>query len=183
MNSDHALGAEIKRHAYAQPRKYMPDHIVERVFAEFLDGAGSAPLLIEGFPINEAQHAAMLRQLERTGRCVDCVIVLEANAQLLFERRQLRMACLACEEENRAGLPIDLNSTCCPFCGGPLQKRIDDDLAFFSDRLDNYNEEVKVILSFFAQTLIHRIDVTHLHPTELFERAAAIMCMMRGISG
>ena len=144
-----------------QPKKHMPDFVVEQIFEDFLQSVGESDfLLIEGFPINDAQFRGMMRQLKKYNRKIDGVLILEDSYDAILNRIVNRRVCIACEKSAGGGIPISASMDRCPFCGGTLTKRPEDDIDFFKVRYEMYLEEKKRICSWFDQTMIHEVDVS-----------------------
>ena len=167
MKTDTPLGRYLLENNIARPKEYMPDPVVEQIFAAFLDTvAQNAFLLIEGFPINREQYYGMERQLLRVGRTLDAVFVLEDDMDLIRHRQSNRKVCLACELKNGAGLPILPEHQVCPYCGGPLQRRPEDDPDFFEKRCRKFQDELAFISGHISSEYLHRITVSKADPVE-----------------
>lgn len=167
IESDTALGKYLRENNIARPKEYMPDPVVEQIFSAFLDTiAPDAFLLIEGFPINREQYYGMERQLSRVGRSVDAVFVLDDDMELIRRRHNARMVCPQCEIKNGAGLPIPPGQQVCPYCGGALHRRTDDDPAFFENRCRKFREELAFISGQTPPERLHHIWVSREDPVE-----------------
>lgn len=131
LQGDSELGRYLRENNIVRPKAFMPDSVVEQIFAEFLKSLDAGDfLVIEGFPINHVQFHGMKRQLDRAGRQLDRVIVLDDEPDSILARIALRRVCPACELKNGAGLPVPAVAVRCPYCGGPLARRAEDDEAF-----------------------------------------------------
>lgn len=167
MESDTALGIYLRENRIARPKEYMPDQVVEQIFSAFLDAIPpDAFLLIEGFPINREQYYGMERQLGRVGRSADAVFVLNDDMEQIRRRHSTRMICPQCELKNGAGLPIPPGQQHCPYCGGELYRRVDDDPDFFEKRCRKFREELDFISSQTPPEKMHRIQVSSTDPVE-----------------
>jgi adenylate kinase family enzyme len=161
MEGNSELGRYLRDNNIVQPGKYMPDHIVEQIFAEYMKHVLPDDLLIiEGFPVNEEQYYGMCRQFQKTNRSVDAVIVLEDDIESIQQRRKKRRICPVCEMKNGAGLPIPSEAKCCPFCGGSLTERAEDADEFFHQRCEKYKEELQFLSSVLPSEKIIRINVS-----------------------
>jgi len=159
LERDCPLGRYLRENNLVKPKVYMPDKIVEEIFCSFLEECLQDDfLLIEGFPTNKAQFEGMIRQLTRADRAVDGVLVLEDSLEHIQERVKKRRICGACEKKNGAGLPIPPNAEECPFCGGPLTLRPEDDPDFFRMRFQLFLEELERIHRWFPDDRIHTVQ-------------------------
>lgn len=160
LRGDSELGRYLRENNIVRPRAFMPDSVVERIFAEFLKGVDAEDfLVIEGFPINHAQYLGMERQLEKVGRTLDRVIVLRDETENIRVRIAKRRICPVCEEENGAGLPIPPDALGCPYCGGPLMRRPEDEEMFFNHRCDLFLRQLAFMKDLLPQEQILTIDV------------------------
>ena len=160
LEKKNALARYLNDNQIVQPKKHMPDFVVEQIFEDFLQSVGESDfLLIEGFPINDAQFRGMMRQLKNYNRKIDGVLILEDSYDAILKRIVNRRVCMACEKRVGGGIPISTSMDQCPFCGGTLTKRPEDEIDFFKVRYEMYLEEKKRICSWFDQTMIHEVDV------------------------
>lgn len=98
LQGDSELGRYLRENNIVRPKAFMPDSVVEQIFAEFLKSLDAGDfLVIEGFPINHVQFHGMKRQLDRAGRQLDRVIVLDDEPDSILARIALRRVCPACE--------------------------------------------------------------------------------------
>ena len=160
FEKNNALARYLIDNQIVQPKKHMPDFVVEQIFEDYLQSVGESDfLLIEGFPINDIQFQGMMRQLKKHNRRIEGVLILEDSYDAILERIINRRVCMACEKSEGGGIPILAGIDRCPFCGGTLVKRPEDDIDFFKVRYEMYLEEKKRICDWFNQKIIHEVVV------------------------
>ena len=143
-----------------QPKKYMPDDVVERIFADFLSTTQKTDfLLIEGYPINDEQFKGLIYQLKQYERTINGILILEDFYDDILMRIKNRQVCMMCEKKSGGGIPIPSSAERCPFCGGLLTKRPEDDVDFFNIRYKMYLSEKKNICQWFAPEIIHEVFI------------------------
>lgn len=161
LSKRNELGRYLIENNIVQPKKHMPNPVVELIFSDYLDSVNESDfLLIEGFPINDEQFYGMLRQLQSHNRVVDGILILEDSYEAILERIKKRRVCIACEKKNGGGIPIPSGRETCPFCGGKLSKRPEDDIDFFNVRYKMFLDEKKNICKWFDSKIIHEINVS-----------------------
>ena len=168
LQGDSELGRYLRENNIVRPKAFMPDSVVEQIFAEFLKSLDAGDfLVIEGFPINHVQFHGMKRQLDRAGRQLDRVIVLDDEPDSILARIALRRVCPACELKNGAGLPVPAVAVRCPYCGGPLARRAEDDEAFFGQRCELFRQQLSFLSELLPPEKIMMIDVGKQNATEV----------------
>jgi len=85
VKGDTALGREAK--GYMDAGDLVPDELVVRMLADRIGAADAAPgFLLDGFPRNVAQAAALDAMLAERGRPLDCVVVLDVPEEEVVRR-------------------------------------------------------------------------------------------------
>ena len=170
LQGDSELGRYLRENNIVRPKAFMPDSVVEQIFAEFLKSLDAGDfLVIEGFPINHVQFHGMKRQLDRAGRQLDRVIVLDDEPDSILARIALRRVCPACELKNGAGLPVPAVAVRCPYCGGPLARRAEDDEALFGQRCELFRQQLSFLSELLPPEKIMMIDVGKQNATEVIQ--------------
>lgn len=85
VKGDTGLGREAK--GYMDAGDLVPDELVVRMLADRIGEADAAPgFLLDGFPRNVAQAAALDAMLAERGRPLDCVVVLDVPEEEVVRR-------------------------------------------------------------------------------------------------
>jgi len=114
------------------------DIVRERLARE--DARGG--FVLDGFPRTLVQADA-LDALVGGARLV--VIDIEVPEPTLIQRLALRRIC------SRCGRTAPADAGRCPFCGGDLVQRRDDDVAVVRERLQVYARDTRVIVEFYRR--------------------------------
>ena len=103
--------------------------------------SGSPRTLLEAF--GDKKHQGLVPQLIRLyGKKNIYVFKLEVHSKESLKRNSKRMICSLC----RKGLLVSKNLRQCPFCGGKLIQRLDDQPAIIKTRLKEYGERTKPVI-------------------------------------
>lgn len=142
------MGLEAKK--YMDSGALVPDEVVEGVVAERLvaqdvrDG-----FILDGFPRNTHQAAALDDMLARQGRKVDLVLNLRADEDELVRRISGRRVCRDCGSNYHvASNPAGTQDTCAA-CGGELYQRADDNEETVRNRLRVYREQTEPVVDYY----------------------------------
>jgi adenylate kinase len=139
--------SELGRALVRSRARFLPDSLVEEIFAHFLASVQPADLVVlEGFPINSAQLEIAHRRLASIGRRIDLFVHLSAPREVLQRRVSERQVCPACEAAAASGVPSEAGATHCARCGGALVRRRDDRGTHFASRMALYRAESQRIL-------------------------------------
>lgn len=154
-----SLGQFIEKKGYIEKKEFIPDSVVGEVFDDFVKRLSDDDfLLIEGFPINNNQFRFMTDSLDYVKRKVDGIIIVQTDVNVLKERILLRKVCRKCELKNTGGVPIPQNANKCPYCGGILEKRIDDNLETFEKRYELFVREKENLLKWMPNEKVVLVD-------------------------
>lgn len=170
LEEDSELGHYLRDHEIVKPRVHMPDAVVEQIFAEFLKTVSERHfLIIEGYPINHVQFLGMLRQLANAGRRIEGILILVDAYERIRSRVESRRICPHCEQKSGGGVPVLADAKICPFCGGALIKRAEDDPEFFQVRYRMFLEEKERICQWFPKEVIHIVNIDSCSYSELIQ--------------
>ena len=170
-----ALGLEIKK--YQEEGKLVPSEIVyESLVRKLSDPSCDKGYILDGFPRNLEQAREYDKILEKSGRDIGMVIVLDIPKEDLKTRITGRYMCKECgyihniysSEENL--LPKDGK---CNKCGGELYQRKDDNLEAFETRYNTYLESTAPLIDFYKEKgCLYTVDSSkgHLYTLEEVEK-------------
>jgi adenylate kinase len=130
-----ALGEQAK--AFMAAGELVPDSLVIEMLVERLDRPDAAAgVLLDGFPRNVAQAAALDAELARHGKAIDGLLVLDVAEEEIVARISGRIVC-------RNGHPFHAvfnpprTPDRCDECGEPLVRRADDEPDVVRNRYRN----------------------------------------------
>ncbi len=145
------LGLEAER--YMDAGELVPDGVVtalvEECLASLPDGRG---VVFDGFPRTDVQATALQGTLEKLGRRLDHVIVLEADSDVLVERIAGRRSCPECGCVFNVYLNPPEQEGLCDRDQSPLVHRVDDEPDTVRRRLEVYHEVTEPLIAFYEQS-------------------------------
>ena len=136
------LGTKAK--ALMDAGKLVPDDVVNGIIDEALASPACARgFLLDGFPRTVAQATALDEMLQRRGRKLDHVILLEVPTDVLFERLAGRRTCPKCQTTYGRDTPSCAND------GEPLVVRPDDQPDRVRQRLVEYQTKTAPLIDYY----------------------------------
>jgi len=145
-------GTELgrKAQAYMDRGELVPDRIiigmVEEVLAGLDEGTG---VVLDGFPRTVPQAEALGEALDRLGRSVDRVLLLQAPDEVLVKRVAGRRSCPGCGSVYNVHFNPPAREGVCDRCREPLTHRADDTPETVQNRLDVYRRQTEPLVSFY----------------------------------
>jgi adenylate kinase len=137
----------------------VPDDIIVRLIADWLNLHGQDGFVFDGFPRTVGQAERLNEILSKMNSSLDLAIWLDVSEQTVRDRVAGRLQCRRC------GFTTSLTSACfserqiCPYCDGPLIRRNDDEADVLQTRLAEFRSKTEPLLSFYEKSeALHRID-------------------------
>jgi adenylate kinase len=158
VKSGTALGRAAE--TYMKAGDLVPDDLIVAIVVARLDLPDTAPgFILDGFPRTTTQAQALSDGLEKHGRRISAVLLLEVPDAEIVKRIAGRRVCV----ERGHGYHVNHNPPKSPgFCdedGSPLTQRDDDKPAVVKQRLDVYWEQIAPLVSYYAErSLLHEVD-------------------------
>ena len=134
-----AAGSELGRSAaaYIDAGKLVPDEITVGMIAARLARADAATrVILDGFPRNPAQVAALDAAFAASGRAINAIL-LNVDVSVLNARLTGRRVCSSCGRSFHVVARPPAVDSVCDVCGAPLITRSDDAPATVAARLAN----------------------------------------------
>lgn len=159
------LGKKI--HEFQVAGKLVPSEIVyEALEKKLSDKACDNGYILDGFPRNIEQAEEYEKILERSGRELGTVIVLDIPKEDLIKRITGRFTCKDCGEiHNIYSEELKpVKEGVCNKCGGELTQRKDDNLESFEVRYQTYLESTEPLIDYYKEKgVLHVIDSSQGH--------------------
>jgi adenylate kinase len=117
--------------------------------------------ILDGFPRNLSQAAALEELLKKLGQPLDVVVLMQVDNAELVRRIGGRRTCRNCGRVFNVFTSPPAAGEACPKTGGEhdLFQRPDDNEATVADRLKVYDEKTSPLANFYAKRgLLHKID-------------------------
>jgi adenylate kinase len=146
--SNTPLGQRAKE--FIDKGQLVPDELILYVIAARLAEADTARgFLLDGFPRTVPQAVALGDMLDKAGKALSAVLVLDAPVEELVDRISKRRTCQSCGSSyHLVAKPPKVAGTC-DRCGGTLVQRSDDSEEIVRHRLVEYLAKTKPVLDYF----------------------------------
>ncbi len=155
-------GTELGRKAaeYMDAGKLVPDEVVIGLVEERLSRPDAAKgFILDGFPRTVGQADALLALLDRMGRKVDHVLLLDVPEEVLVRRLSGRRSCPKCGRPYHVEFTPPKRDGLCDDCGAELVWREDDRPEAVRQRLKVYEEQTAPLIDYFERKgLLRRVD-------------------------
>ena len=147
------LGKEFK--SYTDAGKLVPDDLVNRMVEDRLQKDDCKPgFLLDGFPRTVAQAEALDKMLEKMGRKMDHVLLLEVDDSVLLERITGRRS----DPETGRVYHIKFDPPPADIADRLIQ-RADDTEEVLTKRLNEYHEKTAPLIPYYEEAgLLRRVS-------------------------
>ena len=157
-SEDSELGRRIDR--IISEGGLVDDEVVCEVLIERIDGDGKDGFLLDGFPRTEGQADILAAALERRGRSITAVLLIEAADEVIEKRLTGRRTC-----PNGHVYHVEFNPPAedgvCDEDGEPLHQRDDDKPETVRKRLATYHEQTEPLVERYEnEGVLRRFDGT-----------------------
>jgi adenylate kinase len=130
-----------------------PDSLVMQLVEVWLNSHRDA-FLFDGFPRTVEQAKAFDSILHHYESCLDLPIALAVTVDTIQTRMSLRLVCPNCGKVVSMGRHVQSPHDPCPNCGGPLEKRSDDNYEALERRLEAYWEKTVPVYKYYGNLLV-----------------------------
>jgi len=171
-----ALGLQAK--AAMDAGKLVEDALVLGMIRERLARPDAARgFILDGFPRNIAQAAALQTLLAEMGKPLQAVLLLNLDLQLLFKRLTGRRVCQDCQRVFNVVTSPPGTPPACTICGDMprLIQRPDDREDVIGKRLEVYEAQTKPLIDYYEQLGLLRVVDADGEVKTVFERLQAAM--------
>jgi adenylate kinase len=148
--------------SYMEGGKLVPDDVVVGVISEAIEALPeeTAGFILDGFPRSLPQAEILDRLLDRIGKTIDAVIVVDVKDDVLVKRISCRFTCGSCGEVFNDYFRLPKTEGVCDRCGSTdFKRRSDDNPGTVRERLVVYHEQTKPLVDYYkAKGKLHIID-------------------------
>jgi adenylate kinase len=146
--------AEITQHG-----GLVPDQIIVELIEDWLRLHGGHGFVFDGFPRTTPQAESLQDILVKHRTPLDFAIWLDVSEGTVGERISSRLQCQSCGFTTSVASAKFAERPVCPYCDGPLVRRMDDDAAVLQKRLAEFNTKTQPLAAFYEKTgALRRID-------------------------
>ncbi len=150
-----AAGTEHGRRAQAVMDRgdLVADETVVSIIADRLDQPDATRgFVLDGFPRNVAQAAALDRMMASRGLKLDMVIELAVDDEALVRRLSGRFSCSGCGKGYHDAFERPRTEGRCDVCGSSdFVRRADDNAETVKSRLGTYNRQTAPLVAYYAK--------------------------------
>jgi adenylate kinase len=159
------LGLRAKE--FMSQGKLVPDDLVIAMILEKIEEQGDDGFLLDGFPRTVPQADALADEMDKLGRQLTAVLLIEAPDEVVMERLSGRRQCASGHLYHVVYDPPKHDDRC-DQCGKPLHQRDDDRPEAIAERLQTYHRQTEPLISYYDDRgLLRRFDGTrdkvHVH--------------------
>src|SRR3954470_12930854 len=168
----------IKAKEYMDNGDLVPDELVIAMILDKVEEEGDDGFLLDGFPRNVAQADALAEEVEKRGRRLTAVLLIDAPDDEVIRRLSGRRICSEGHVYHFENDPPKHEGVC-DQDGKPLRQREDDRPEVIQRRLDTYHEHTKPLIDYYAQHgLLRTFDGTR-SPGEVHDHIRATLATLR----
>jgi adenylate kinase len=172
------LGKEAK--AYMDRGDLVPDDLICQVIMERIDQAEAEDgFLLDGFPRNTQQADILEAAMERRGRKLTAVLLIDASDDEVIKRISGRRVCVKNGHVYHVDFDPPKHEGVCDQDGSRLIQRDDDREDTIRRRLQVYHSQTEPLIEYYdEQGLLRRFDGTR-DPDEVHARIRADVAAQR----
>lgn len=146
--------AEITQHG-----GLVPDDIIVELIEDWLRLHGGHGFVFDGFPRTVPQAESLQKILVRHRTPLDLAIWLDVSEETVSDRIASRLQCQVCGFTTSITSAVFAERPICPYCDGPLVRRMDDDVEVLRTRLAEFNTKTQPLAAFYEKLgTLRRID-------------------------
>ncbi len=176
-----ASGSKVgmEAQAYMNAGKLVPDSIIHAIISERLQKDDiKRGFLMDGYPRNVEQALDLADILKELNMKIDAVINLSVDEEILKDRITGRRLCKKCGAIYHIKNHPPKVEGVCDVCGDSLYTRKDDTLESLTTRLNEYHNNTKPVIDYYAKdNLVKDIDAS-LSVDDVFK---AVVCAIEGV--
>jgi adenylate kinase len=170
------LGREAK--GYMDEGQLVPDELICKVVMTEVDEAGDG-FLLDGFPRTVRQAEVLNDALERRGRHLTAVLLIEAADEEVIRRLSGRRICTKNGHVYHVDFDPPKNEGVCDQDGSRLIQRDDDKPETIKKRLDVYHQQTSPLIDWYEQKgVLRRFDGAR-PPAEVHDHIRATLATLR----
>jgi adenylate kinase len=156
----------------------VPDELVIAMILEKIEEEGDDGFLLDGFPRNASQADVLGEAVEKRGRRLTAVLLIDAPDEDVIRRLSGRRVCSEGHVYHVDNDPPKREGVC-DQDGKPLRQRDDDKPEVIQKRLDTYHEHTQPLIEYYEQHgLLRTFDGTR-SPGEVHDHIRATLATLR----
>jgi adenylate kinase len=138
--------------------RLVPDELVIAMILDKIEEEGADGFLLDGFPRTIGQADALGEEMDKRGRQLTAVLLIDARDEIVMERLSGRRQCANGHLYHVAYDPPK-HPDVCDQCGKPLHQRDDDQPDKIRKRLETYHAQTEPLKEYYDERgLLRRFD-------------------------
>jgi adenylate kinase len=152
------LGNEAKKYI-GTGNLVLDDIIIEIIEKRLSEEDCNNGFILDGFPRTVPQAVALDTFSCNMKMCIEHVILLDVDPEVIIERTVSRRVCQNCGKDYNIITNKPPDDLRCEKCGGNIVQRPDDTLDVVSNRLRIYEEKTKPVIEYYEkQRLLRKVN-------------------------
>jgi len=175
-------GTELGRTAqeFMDRGDLVPDEVIIGVIGERVESPEAADgFILDGFPRTVGQAEALGEEMDGLERSITAALLIDVDDDEVVRRLGGRRTCVKNGHIFHVDFDPPKNEDVCDICGARLVIRDDDKPDVIRNRLNQYHEKTKPLVSYYEERgLLKRVDGS-LKPEEVGNRIRALLATLR----
>ena len=172
------LGKTAKQHM--DDGGLVPDEVIIGVIGERVEAPEAADgFILDGFPRTIGQAEALNEEMEKLGRSLSAVVLIDVGDDEVQRRLGGRRTCAKNGHIFHLEFDPPKNEGVCDVCGARLIVRDDDKPEVIAKRLDTYHQQTEPLVDFYEQQgILKRVDGDQ-KPDDVGDRIRALLATLK----
>jgi adenylate kinase len=172
------LGKEAK--SYMDKGELVPDELINKVIMDRIDSPEAEDgFLLDGFPRNVEQANMLEDALEKRGRKLSSVLLVDAPDDEVIRRISGRRLCVKNGHVYHVDFDPPKHEGVCDQDGSRLIQRDDDKPETVQTRLDVYHQQTKPLIDYYdGRSLLRRFDGSR-SPSDVHDHIRASLATLK----
>jgi adenylate kinase len=172
------LGQTAKQ--YMDDGGLVPDEVIIGVIGERVEGPEAADgFILDGFPRTIGQAEALGEEMEKLGRSITAVVLIDTDDEEVQRRLGGRRTCAKNGHIFHVEFDPPKNEDVCDVCGARLIVRDDDKPEVIAKRLKTYHSQTEPLVDYYEERgLLKRVDGSQ-KPDDVGDRIRALLATLR----
>jgi len=172
------LGKTAKQHM--DDGGLVPDEVIIGVIGERVEAPEAADgFILDGFPRTIGQAEALNEEMDKLGRSLSAVVLIDVGDDEVIRRLGGRRTCAKNGHIFHVEFDPPKNEDVCDVCGARLIIRDDDKPEVIAKRLDTYHQQTEPLVDFYEQQgILKRVDGDQ-KPDDVGDRIRALLATLK----
>lgn len=172
------LGQTAKSHMDAGG--LVPDEVIIGVICERVESPEAADgFILDGFPRTIGQADALGGEMDKLGRSITTVVLIDTDDEEVQRRLGGRRTCAKNGHIFHVEFDPPKNEGVCDVCGARLIVRDDDEPQVIAKRLETYHSQTEPLVEYYEEKgLLRRVDGSQ-PPDDVGDRIRAMLATLR----